>query len=303
MKKIKLLAAPSNLGLKEPSPGIEPGVKHLPKALLRTGFAASLDLMDIETIIPPLYSTEVDPVSGVRNADKIAAYSRTLASAIEELNNKDVIPIVIGGDCSILIGTSLGLKRTGNYGLFFMDGHTDYYLPEHSSGAAAGLDLALVTGKGHKKLTNIQDLGPYIAEDNVFAYGNRDFDPVYVKLIQSSGINYFDLNEVRTQGIAEITTQFLLHVKKNDLDGFWIHLDVDVLDDAIMPCVDSRANGGLSYDELSETVIPLLQSPFFKGMDITILDPTMDGRKEVINEFGKRMTKILESLLKLSSKS
>ena len=169
----------------------------------------------------------------------------------KQIQNKK-LPIVVGGDCSILIAAALSLKRNGNYGLFFIDGHTDYLFAHQSGSAgAAGMDLAIVTGNGHGKLTNIEHSKPYIQEENVFCFGNRDLtEDWYVNAIVQSNIHYFDLHFLRTKGIAAITDEFLEMIASKDLDGFWIHFDVDVLNDEIMPCVDSRQTDGLTYEEL-----------------------------------------------------
>jgi arginase len=278
MRKIILIEAPSNLGLKEPSPGVEPGVKFFPFAMDKEGFAEMAGIKEKISIIPPSYSTEIDKESKVRNADKIIDYSKQLSKVIyEEIQNKK-LPLILGGDCSILIGAALSLKRTGNYGLFFMDGHTDYVLPHQSGSAgAAGMDLAIVTGNGHGKLTNIQHLKPYIQEENVFCFGNRDLtEGWYVNAIMQSNIHYFALDVLRRKSISAITNEFLQMIDSKKLDGFWIHFDVDVLNDEIMPCVDSRQEDGLTYDELKLTFESLLSSPLFRGIDITIFDPTLD---------------------------
>lgn len=296
MRNFVIIEAPSNLGLKPLQPGVEPGVKYLPEALRKTGFAENAGISQIITVPPPPFGITIDEESKVRNADAIALYSDLLAARVQAFTEQGITPVVIGGDCSILLGTTLGLKSTeGNYALFFMDGHTDYAWPEHSaSGGAAGMDLTLVTGNGHPKLTNINGRQPYIKEEHVFAFGNRDMDPVYVALIKQSRIHYYDLPTVRRQGIASITAAFLAMVEQQKLDGFWIHLDADVLNNDIMPCVDSPEQDGLSYGELQETLQPLLASPGFRGMDITILDPTMDEDGNVTLAFSQQLSNLLK---------
>ena len=277
MKTLTIIEAPSNLGLSVPSAGMEPGVRYFSKALLDAGFARKLHVNDVSKVEPGPYSSEIDEETQVRNANAIVDYSNKLGTAIYENLEKNLFSIVIGGDCSILIGTTLALRKNGNYGLFFIDGHTDFILPEHSETAgAAGMELAFVTGHGHSKLSNILNLSPYIKEENVFCFGNREYPEWYVGLIENSRINYYDLISIRKIGIPKIINDFLAIVKDRKLDGFLIHLDVDVLDDEIMPCVDSRAKDGLSYDELKDALIPLLSSESASGIQATILDPTLD---------------------------
>jgi len=297
MIKCVLIEAPSNLGLKEPSPGVEPGVKFFPSAMEKAGFAFTTGINDKIRVEAPSYSMDVDPESKVRNAGKIIEYSLKLANAIDGPVQRKDHPLVIGGDCSILLGASLSLKRNGNYGLFFIDGHTDYVLPEQSgTSGAAGMDLAIVTGHGHTKLTNIENRKPYIGEKNVVCFGNRELSTEwYVDAIVQSDISYYDLPSLRSKGISFIVKEFLDMIASEKLDGFWIHLDVDVLNNEIMPCVDSPQEDGLSYEELKQTLIPLIQSDHFSGMDVTIFDPTLDKNGFYGKQFAKEFAGILKN--------
>jgi arginase len=281
MPVVSIVEAPSNLGLKAPAPDVIPGVYLLPAWLKQWGFHDLVAPAQVYTIPPPAYSGEVDAESGVRNADAIAVYSQELASCVATLVQKQSFVVVLGGDCSILLGNMLALKRLGNYGLFFLDGHTDYAWPGLSAtGGAAGMDLALVTGRGPAKLTNLAGCSPYVHAHNVWSVGNRDFDEAYVAAIETSAIHYADLNKVREQGLQACATAFLQQMATQALDGFWIHLDVDVLDSQLMPAVDSPQPGGLTYAELADLLVPLLQSPLAVGLDLTILDPHLDPTGE-----------------------
>jgi arginase len=294
MQNIIIIEAPSNLGLKQLR-DVEPGVRKLPAWLKAHGLYDALHPQKIIHVEPPDYSMHLDEQSGVRNADAIVEYSKTLSEQIIAALNADEFPIVIGGDCSILIGCTLGLRSIGSYGLFFIDGHHDFVLPQFSeTKAAAGMDLALVSGSGPDKLTDINSRKPYIAEQTIFAVGNRYLEEDYVKLITDSSINYYDLNALRETGIENITKQFLQKVDVERLDGFWVHLDLDVLNNELMPCVDSPQPGGLSYTELSSIIRTLLLSPKIRGINITILDPDLDPNgiytKAFMEEFLQMIT-------------
>uniref|UniRef100_A0A7V3E7W9 Arginase family protein n=1 Tax=Ignavibacterium album TaxID=591197 RepID=A0A7V3E7W9_9BACT len=295
MKDICIIKAPTNLGLKEPAVGVEPGVKLFPDKLLQQHFAEEINAAKIDEVISPAYQSVIDPESKVRNADMVAEYSIKLSEALKQNLSNNYFPVVIGGDCSVLIGNTIALRSIGNYGLFFLDGHTDFCLPEHNlSTSAAGMDLAIVTGNGHYKLTNIFNLKPYIKEENVFCVGNREYSDGVEEIIKESKINYFNLDALRKTGINKIVNEFLLMIDKNNLNGFWIHFDVDVLNDEIMPCVDSKAEGGLFYDELEQILKPLLHSGKASGIDITIFDPTLDPNAKIIEEFSNKISGILK---------
>ncbi len=277
MKGIVLVEAPSNLGLAEPSPGVEPGVRFFPAAMEKAGFELSIRKEKSQVDIPA-YSTDIDPETRVRNTGKIIEFSRRLANEIQTIFQRNESPVVLGGDCSVLIGPALALKRRGDYGLFFLDGHTDYVTPQQSGSAgAAGMDLAIVAGKGHEKLTNMENLEPYFGEENIFCCGNRELTEAwYVDEIKKSRIHYFDLFALRKKGMDKTVKEFVEMVIAKKLAGLWIHFDVDVLDDRIMPCVDSRQEDGLSYSEMHQVLRPLIESEYFHGIDISIFDPTLD---------------------------
>ena len=287
-----IIEAPFNLGVEEHAPGIQPGVRFLPDAMRNQNLASRLGITEIVRLEAPDYVSTIDPETGVRNANEVAAYCKKLSLEINKQTAHGKHPLVIGGDCSILPGIMLGLKKHGKYGLFFMDGHTDFItINESSTKAVAGMDLAIAAGLGPDLLTNIDGEKPYIIEQNIYCYGNREYDAVYEAPVINSEVNYYHLNKIRQTGIDIITSSFLKMSEK--LNGFWIHFDVDVLDDNIMPCVDSRTPGGLSYDELEQTLIPLLVDEKFAGMSITILDPTLDKDGIYTRAFADRVVKII----------
>ena len=293
--KINIIEFPSNLGLKIVGPETEPGVRKLPDWLKKHHFHKRMRPENIFRLEPPNYSMYLDKESGVRNAEKIISYAKKQAELLSKVLRGNNFQIILGGDCSILIGNSIALRQSGEYGLFFLDGHTDFITPELSETfGAAGMDLAIVTGYGHEKLTNIYNLFPYFKERNVFCIGNREYDMDYIRPILESQIRYCDLNQLRTNGLDKTTNQFLNLVEKHDLDGFFIHLDVDVLNDRIMPAVDSRESDGLYYSELSELLRPLLSNNKAIGIAITILDPNLDEHGEFTTEFVHNFIEIIE---------
>ena len=292
MEHIAILEFPSNLGLKEREKGVEPGVKKLPDWLRLHGLYEWLRPEIVYRADPPPYGMHLDEESHVRNADGIAYYAIKQANLLTKALDESKFPVVIGGDCSILVGNALALRKRGNFGLFFLDGHTDYMWPPFSqTGGAAGMDLAMVTGHGHSKLTNIDQLSPYFKEENTWCVGNREYTDWYVKLIRDSKISYTDLAQLRKKGPRKTAEAFLLMVQNKNLDGFWLHFDVDVLNNVIMPAVDSPQEDGLSYEELNEILQPLFADTRLVGLDITILDPDLDpGGKhtaEFVQKFGE----------------
>jgi arginase len=281
-KPLAVIEAPSNLGLKPPAPDREPGTRRMPEALAAAGLYDLLTPSSIRRIEPPPYRGDDGNLLGIRNAEAIAAYARPLGNAVSRTVSGGSFPLVIGGDCSILVGSMLGLRRIGRYGLLFVDGHTDFYLPEQSStGGAAGMDLALVAGWGPDILTDIDDLRPYVPVERIVAIGNRDDEPrrpAAIPHAREAGMRYRDLAALRRAGgVAEAVRHDLADLlAQEDLDGFWIHVDVDVLDSAAMPAVDSLQPDGMSVDELVAALRAALATGAAAGLQVTIFDPDLD---------------------------
>lgn len=295
MKQFTLFEFPSNLGLREPSRGHEPGVRKLPEWLRQHGFHDRLAPEKVIRIQPPAYTMLLDEETGVRNTDALIQYAKQQAEALSEEIGSSFC-LALGGDCSILIGSALALKQRGNFGLLYLDGHHDFMFPSLSqSGGAAGMDLAIVTGHGHPRLSNIGGLSPYIQEENVWCLGNREFDDEYVDPIRATRIHYRDLPAMRREGMKACAESFLEMHDRQKLDGFFIHLDVDVLDDALMPAVDSRTPGGISYEELESLLTPVLAHKGAMGLEITILDPELDPNGIYTRQFVEKFCTCFEA--------
>lgn len=283
---IAVLDAPSNLGLRSPEPGKVPGVFGMPRALRSHGIVERLGAADAGEVTVPPYDPEWYPGFGVRNAEAIRRFSVDLANRVGALIEEERFPLVLGGDCSILLGNTLALRRRGRFGLVYLDGHLDFRHPGNAAhvGAAAGEDLALVTGRGSERLINIDGLGPYVRDADVVALAERERDPETDDILRTK-IAVWDLAEVRRVGVPETARRTVERMRCAGVDGFWLHLDADVLDDAVMPAVDSRAPDGLSSAELAGLVGPLLRSGLAIGMEVTIFDPELDPDGRIAKGF------------------
>jgi arginase len=269
-----VLEAPSVLGL---FPG---GVERLASALLGLGLAHRLGARRAGTVEPPAYDPQIDPETGILNAPALAAYAVDVADAVGDLIDGGEVPVVLGGDCSILLGTQLALRRKGRYGLLFLDGHADYYQPSaEPEGQAASMDLALVTGRGPAAVTDLEGRAPLVREGDVVHLGRRDqeeADEAGSQRIEDSGITVVDLDAVRDQGALDALERELPRLVDPELEGFWVHLDCDVLDDTVMPAVDYRLPGGLTWGELAAVLRRARETERMAGIEITIYNPSLD---------------------------
>jgi arginase len=289
--RFTIIDAPSILGLRPT------GVEYLPEALKAAGLMKRSNANYAGRVSPLPYNSERDKVTLLLNPNSIKTFSLQLADRVSSVIRSKKYPIVIGGDCSILIGNLLALRRLGRYGLFFIDGHADFYQPEASlTGEVADMDLAIVSGRGPDVLANIDGLKPLVRDQDIILFGYRDREQAASfgsQDVRNTDIYSFDLTYVKELGITTAASYALKKLLKDELCGFWIHIDADVLDDSIMPAVDYRLNGGLSFYELSELLKIVVASGRSVGMDITIFNPNLDPDGSIARRF---VSSVLEGI-------
>lgn len=262
--------------------GLRPtGVELLAKTLRAASLVERLNASFCGIVTPSPYDYNRDEVTKLLNPASIKDYSLRLADAVSRLLDDNKFPIVLGGDCSILIGNALALRRLGRYGLFFIDGHADFYQPQESpTGEVADMDLGIVSGHGSDILTNIEDLRPLVKEQDIIVFGYRDAEQSAqygcADIKRSTIMNTFELKYVQRLGFKKAALLAKDKIVDSEITGFWIHLDVDVLDDSDMPAVDYRLPGGISFSELSDLLSLLVGSEKAVGMSVTIFNPTLD---------------------------
>lgn len=291
---VQIVTAASILGLKPT------GVERLAPVLLSHGLKDALNSKNPVIEIPTLnhlYTYERSPKTAVLNGSALRAFSDRLANTLRKIPTDKKFTLVLGGDCSILIGIMSALKSKGPYGLFFLDGHADFYEPEKSiTGEAADMDLAIVTGRGPDMLTNIDDAKPYVYDENVVHLGQRDMDETLKygsQEIRSTKIKCFDLARLQQRGSIPISDELKAYVTKLKVDGFWIHFDTDVIDDEQNPAVDYRLPGGLSFEQCEIMLKDLIRNYPTIGMSVTILNPNLDND----NRVAKRIVALISNAL------
>lgn len=274
MPSYAILEAPSTLGL---STG---GVEQLPARLLELGLAERIGARRAGRIAVPGKDPVPDPATGTLNAPAMAAWSPRLADAVAAILDAGEFPIVLGGDCTIVLGSMLALRRRGRYGLLFIDGNADFFQPEaEPNGEGASMDLAFVTGHGPALLTDIEGRRPLVRSADTVAFGYRDHDDQaeYGAQPLPADLAVYDLPAIRSTGAEAAANAAVARLTRDGLDGFFIHLDADVLDDAIMPAVDFRIAGGLSWAELETALRIALASEAAVGLEIAIYNPKLDA--------------------------
>lgn len=276
---LSLIGAPSNLGLRPPQAGAVPGTAKAPEALREAGLHARLAARggtEAGVVLPGRYLDDVRPgVARSRNQEAVVDHARRLAARIGGQLDTGRAPLVLGGDCSLLIGAGLALASRGRYGLVHLDGHTDFRHPGNSTEcfSLAGEDLAAAVGLHWPAVADLDGARPYFRPDDAVHVGCRDDDE---HLAEAGDViaQVVPASRVRQAGPAAIADAVLATVDAGLLDGYWLHLDVDILDPVDMPAVDSPAPGGLDRAELTGLLAAL--APRAAGAQITVFDPDLD---------------------------
>ena len=246
MPKYAILEAPSALGHVPEHLGVE----RAPAVLLEAGLADGLAARRAGRVEAAGYRAERDPATQIMNPRAISDYSALLADAVAAVLDRGEFPVVLGGDCSILLGSMLALRRRGRYGLLYIDGDADFYQPEVSplGGAASASDLAFATGRGPDVVADIEGRRPLVRDGDVAVFGCRD------------------AADRERSGCQPLPADLLV-----------VDIDADVLDETIMQAVDDPRPGGLSWDELATAVRVAVGSGRAVGLQVAIYNPDIDA--------------------------
>ena len=258
------------------------GVERMPAALRAAGLSQRLGVPDAGDLPVTIDDPRRDPVTGMIGFEAVCAASTGIRAGVGALLARGERPLVVGGCCTLLIGVFAALRdQIGRVGLAFVDGHLDFY-DGHSSptGEAADMELAILTGLGPAQLVDLAGAPPLVEPRDVFVIGYRDAadaerDGAPDPATAAPGIHLYDVPTVRRSGPTPLGLEVALALA-HDPGHFWLHLDLDVLDQAVLPAVDYLMPGGLNWDEAAALVRPLAQSPALVGADVTILNPNLD---------------------------
>jgi arginase len=283
---VRLILAPSNLGLRPTETGGQQGVWRAPQVLMDADLAHAVDAAGVLSLQRPDYALEAQFGTAIRNGLSIRAFSLELGEKVREVLRSGQFPLVIGGDCSILLGCLYGARLAGGRGLVHIDGHSDFFHPGNYNTAsrpasAAGMDLALASGRGELLLTLWPEIGRPLVEDaDVVQVGEReaeepDFSRFYGDIVHTD-ITRLNIQGVLAKGIDSTVRHVLARLESRALGRVWLHIDFDVLDQTVMPAVDSPGSPGLNYQQLGLLVGELCQSGRIVGADFTIYDPERD---------------------------
>ena len=276
-RRYAILEAPSALGHVPEHLGVE----RAPGVLLEAGLADGLDARRAGCLPASGYSSVPDPRTKVMNPQPLHDYSISLAGEVEALLGNGEFPVVLGGDCSLLLGTMLALRRRGRYGVLYIDGDADFYQPEVNPlrGAASASDLAFATGRGPDIVCDLEGRRPLVRDDDVTVLACRDAGDREHRGCQPlpRDMLILDRDHVRQAGAENAARQAVAFLtRRGGPDGFWIHLDADVFDQTIMQSVDDPRPDGLTWDDGIAILRTALASSRAAGLQVAIYNPEID---------------------------
>jgi arginase len=295
---IAVVGAASSIGIRPYEEG--GAARHLdqaPAVLRELGLVETLAAEDLGDAVPPPYRDFVRRPGTVRNEPEVAEYSRSLADRVALGIEAGRFTLVLGGDCSVVLGSLLGARRSADrMGLVYIDAHADFATPEESyTGSAAGMCLAMAVGRGDSPLADLAGPAPLVRAENVVLIGRRGSNQSQTEraALRRSGILDIPEPAIQRDGIPAVTSAALEWLERADVDGVWVHVDADVLDPSVMPAVDSPVRGGPGVEELAAIVRPFVDHPSTLGLQVTIYDPGFDLQREC----ARRIVALLGDLL------
>ncbi|HEX2340177.1 MAG TPA: arginase family protein [Vicinamibacterales bacterium] len=297
-RPIAIVGAPSSIGIRPYDDGNQRRLDLAPGVLREQRIAARVGARDHGDVVPPPYRDFVRQGLRPRNEESIAVYSRALAGRVAAAAESGAFVVVLGGDCSIVLGCLLGVRKAGRgpVGLAYVDAHADFASPEESrTGSAASMCLALAAGRGETPLARLAGSEPLTRPENVVLIGRRDHaEPWYGHdALRASAILDLSGAAVRERGPAASARAALERLAPPRASSFWIHVDADVLDPSVVPAVDSPTPGGLELEELAQLLTFLVRHPSALGMELTIYDPALDPERTSAANLARLMERVL----------
>ena len=246
-----------------------------PSALRATGLVDDLGIEDRGDVHDLLTDTQRDPSTGIVAFAQLQRACEQVRDQVADVLADGLRPLVIGGDCSFLVGALAGARLgVGRTGLAFFDGHLDC-LDGHTSptGECADMDLALSYGHGAAGLVDLAGMPPIVRAGDIVAVGHRSDDGLEERVV-NRWVARIDAEALRTRGAS--TVGIAVAVRMAKVGRYWVHVDVDILDEAILPAVSYPQPGGTDWDQLASLLRPAFAGPGLVGLSVADLVPPLD---------------------------
>jgi arginase len=290
-RKVAILGAPLDLG------AARRGVDMGPSAIRYAGLAEHLGSLGLDVTDLGNVGAEIPEIAAVqderaRYLPDILASCAQIATRVRDIATDGRMPLVLGGDHSIAMGTLAGLHAAyGDGGLLWADAHGDLNRPETSpSGNVHGMPLAAALGACGFSLEGFDD-APWVDPARVALVGIRSLDPGEKELVKDLGLAVFTISDVDRRGVPEIMREAIDVVRG---PGFvHLSLDVDVCDPEIAPGVGTPVRGGLSYREAHLAMELIAEAQILTSMEVVEVNPILD----LADETGILVVELVASAL------
>ncbi len=274
---IRILGAPLDLGQSRRGVDLGPTALRyagLKSALTRLGYRVE-DQGNIETV-------ERDTLSGGPGM----AFLQPVVDACERIYEASrravadgAVPLVLGGDHSIAVGTVGGVSHEHRTGVLWIDAHGDFNTPDTSpTGNLHGMPLAALCGHGAPGLVDAGRPGAKLRPEDVVLFGVRDLDPGEQALIQRTGIATYTMRQIDERGLAPLATEALEGL--GHVDRIHVSLDMDAIDPREAPGVGTQVPGGLSYREGHLLMELIAEHGDIGSVDVVEVNPILDTRNQ-----------------------
>jgi arginase len=300
-QKVRIIGVPMDLG--QSRRGVDMG----PSALRVAGLQAHLKQLghQVEDIGNVAVKQAEEMHYGEKRAkylSEIAETCRDLAEITEKSLSEGFVPLVLGGDHSIAIGSCSGVssffrKQQKKIGYLWLDAHGDMNTPESSpSGNVHGMPLAALMGYGAPELAGLLGYQPKVEPRHVAIVGVRDLDAKERRLVKESGVHALTMRDIDERGMREVMSEALRFVS-DDTDGIAVSLDMDFVDPSDAPGVGTPVRGGVTYREGHLAMEMIADSEAMVSLEIVEINPVIDllnktallGVEMVLSALGKKI--------------
>jgi arginase len=266
------------------------GEERGPVAIRAAGLLERLGARDAGEAEARIRDPRREPTTGVVGANEVRRASAAIAASVREVLKRDERPLVLGGDCTLLLGVFAAVPKGS--GLWFVDGHGDFFDGESSpTGEAADMELSVLTGHGPPGLLARNE--PMLEPAAVVLLGHRPAelhpDVAREKARLDPAIRALTAPEVREAGPGRVGNDAAAWLAGRPA---WLHLDLDVLDEGVLPAVSYPQPLGLGWDELVALVRPLAAASNLLGISVADFNPDRDAD----GLYAARVVEALESL-------
>lgn len=277
-RKVTIVGVPLDLGAS--SVGASGGPAAIRRAGLN-GLLADLGLTVEDSGDVAIPKAEARSSPKIKNAAAILKVCRDIEARIYDAIEAGSVPITLGGDHSLAVGTVAGDSRAyradgRKIGLIWVDAHADINTPETSpSGNAHGMSVSHVLGMGHKDFARLGGFSPKVEAGNLCLIGVRDVDKAEAVILRRSGVRVFSMQEIDRFGMGLVMEQ-AIDVASNGTVGFHLSFDIDVVDPGSAPGTGTRKRGGLTYRESHLLMELAADSEKILGLDLVEVNPLED---------------------------